>query len=164
MSCLQWIFPRWRRFSYAVKTEIVKICAAVAGILALAAAQDLFPSAFGTKPPLLLVFGCIAGVPAAVAAGLFADALGGLPFGCSAAFFLAAALLTRFLKSFSFPVAIVSAAMYQIWLQLWGGNVPLHTIYAAVIYAAILFPAMRMVMSSVKLHTGIDMRGKEGAR
>jgi hypothetical protein len=147
-----------------VKTEIVKICAAVAGILALAAAQDLFPSSFGTKPPLLLVFGCIAGVPAAVAAGLFADALGGLPFGCSAAFFLAAALLTRFLKSFSFPVAIVSAAMYQIWLLLWGGNVPLHTIYAAVIYAAILFPAMRMVMSSVKLHTGIDMRGKEGAR
>ena len=147
-----------------MKTEIVKICAAVAGILALAAAQDLFPSAFGTKPPLLLVFGCIAGVPAAVAAGLFADALGGLPFGCSAAFFLAAALLTRFLKSFSFPVAIVSAAMYQIWLLLWGGNVPLHTIYAAVIYAAVLVPAMRMVMSSVKLHTGIDMRGKEGAR
>lgn len=157
-------FPHWRRFSYAVKTEIVKICAAVAGILALAAAQDLSPSAFGTKPPLLLVFGCIAGVPAAVAAGLFADALGGLPFGCSAAFFLAAALFTRFMKSFAFPAAIVSAAMYQLWLLLWGGNVPLHAIYATVVYAAIIFPAMQMAMSSAKLHTGIDMRGKEGAR
>ena len=147
-----------------MKTEIVKICVTIVGILALAAAQDMSPAAFGAKPPILLMFGCIAGVPAAVAAGLFTDALGGLPFGCSAVFFLAAALLARFMKSAAFPISVISAAMYQIWLLLWGGNVPTHSIYAAAVYAAILFPAMRMAMLSVKLHTGIDTCGKEGSR
>ena len=156
MSLLRSISRHWRRFSYAVKTEFVKICAAVAGIVALAAAQDLMPTALGTKPPFLLVFGCLSGAPASVAAGLFADALGGLPFGCSAAFFLTVTLLVRCLKSFAFLVTAVSAAIYQIWLLVWGENVPLHSMYAAAAYAVILFPVMRKAIISIKLHTGID--------
>ena len=138
-----------------MKTELVKILAAFTGLLALAAAQDLSPAVFGAKPPLLLVFGCIAGAPAAVAAGLFADALGGLPFGCSAIFFLAAALLSRFLKSFAFLVTILSAALYQVWLGIWGGDAPFITAYVAFAYAAVLFPLVRKMFLSVKQHTGI---------
>ena len=152
---LPWISPHWRRYSYDVKTELVKILAAFTGLLALAAAQDLSPAVFGAKPPLLLVFGCIAGAPAAVAAGLFADALGGLPFGCSAIFFLAAALLSRFLKSFAFLVTILSAALYQVWLGIWGGDAPFITAYVAFAYAAVLFPLVRKTFLAVKQHTGI---------
>ena len=164
MLRLRWIFPRWRRYSYDVKTDLVKILAAFTGLLALAAAQDLAPVAFGAKPPLLLVFGCIAGAPVAVAAGLFADALGGLPFGCSAVFFLAAALLSRFLKSFAFLVAILSAALYQVWLGIWGGDAPFITAYVAFAYAAVLFPLVHKAFLSVKLHTGIHKKDEEGVK
>ena len=161
MSCLQWIFPRWRRFSYAVKTEIAKICAAASALVALAAAQDLSPMAFGTKPPLLLVLGCVAGAPVAIGAGLFADALSGLPFGCSAAFFLGASLLVRFLKPFAFPAAILSAALYQIWMAMWGGDMPLRSAYAAAACAAVLYPMACRVLRSVKRNAGIEtVRGK----
>lgn len=161
---LPWISPHWRRYSYDVKTELVKILAAFTGLLALAAAQDLSPAVFGAKPPLLLVFGCIAGAPAAVAAGLFADALGGLPFGCSAIFFLAAALLSRFLKSFAFLVTILSAALYQVWLGIWGGDAPFITAYVAFAYAAALFPLVRKTFLSVKLHTGIHQCDREALK
>ena len=164
MLRLQWISPRLRRYSYDVKTNLVKIFAAFTGLLTLAAAQDLAPVAFGAKPPLLLVFGCIAGAPVAVAAGLFADALGGLPFGCSAVFFLAAALLSRFLKSFAFLVAILSAALYQVWLGIWGGNAPFITAYVAFTYAAALFPLVRRMFLAVKLHTGIHQCEKESLK
>ena len=155
---LRWISPHWRRYSYTVKTELVKIFAAFTGLLTIAAMQDLAPAMFGAKPPLLLMFGCIAGAPAAIAAGLFADALGGLPFGCSAIFFLAAALLSRFLKPFAFLVAILSAALYQVWLGIWGGNAPFITAYVAFAYAAVLFPLVRKTFLSVKLHTGIQQK------
>lgn len=161
---LRWISPLWRRYSYDVKTELVKSFAAFTGLLALAAAQDLAPTVFGAKPPLLLVFGCIAGAPVAVAAGLFVDALGGLPFGCSAIFFLAAALLSRFLKPFAFLVAILSAALYQVWLGAWGGNAPFITAYVAFAYAAVLFPLVRKAFLSVKLHTGIHQCDKENLK
>ena len=81
-----------------MKTDLTRICAVLLGLVVFAAAQDLSPTLFGTKAPLLLVFGCLAGVPAAIGAGLFADALGGLPFGCSAVFFALAALLVRAAK------------------------------------------------------------------
>lgn len=146
-----------------MKTEIVKICAAITGIIALAAAQDMSPAVFGVKPPLLLIFGCIAGVPAAVAAGLFTDALGELPFGCSTVFFPVAALLSRFLKPLALPVTVTAAALYQVWLLIWGGNVSLHTVCTAAACTVILFPVMRIAMHSIKQHIGIDIRGKESA-
>ena len=122
------------------------------------------PAIYGAKPPLLLVFGCIAGAPVAVAAGLFADALGGLPFGCSAVFFLAAALLSRFLRPFAFPAAIISAALYQIWLGIWGGDAPFASAYVAAGLAAIMHPPVRKAFLAVELHTGIRQCGKEGSR
>jgi hypothetical protein len=156
MSRLRWTFPRWRRFSYVVRTEIVKICAATVALVALAAAQDLSPLAFGTKPPLLLVFGCIAGAPAAIGAGLFTDALSGLPFGCSAVFFFGVALLVRFLKPFAFLATAISAALYQTWIAMWGGDVPMQSAYVAAVYAIILYPVAHSALRSVKRHAGID--------
>ena len=147
-----------------MKTEIVKICAAVVGLVFLAAAQDLAPVVCGAKPPLLLVFSCIAGVPASIAAGLFADALGGLPFGCSAVFFLAASLLTRYLKPFACIVATASAVLYQAWMIIWGGNISMHSSYMTIAYAAILFPLMRRAFLSLKRHAGIDSAGVKGAK
>lgn len=139
-----------------MKTEFVKICAAFTAILALAAVQDISPSVFGTKPPLLLIFGCIAGVPAAIGAGLFADALSGLPFGCSAVYFLAAALAVRFARRFAFLITVLSSALYQIWLAMWGGDTPMQSAYAAFGIAVALYPAACAILHLVKRHAGIE--------
>ena len=147
-----------------MKTESVKICVTIAILIVLAAAQDMAPCAFAVKPPLLLVFGCTAGAPAAAAAGFFTDALGGLPFGCSAVFFVAAALLCRVSKTLAFPAVVAAAGAYQVWLLLWGGNVPLHSIYASVAYVCVLFPAAKAVFVPFKRHLGIDGNGKERAQ
>ena len=156
MSRLRWTSRPSRRFSYAVKTEIAKICAALTALVVLAAVQDLSPVAFGTKPPLLFVFGCAAGAPAAIGAGLFTDALGGLPFGCSAVFFFGAALLVRFLKPFALPAAAVSAALCQLWTAMWGGDVPAHSAYAAAAYAIVLYPVAIRAIGAAKRHAGIE--------
>jgi hypothetical protein len=144
-----------------VNTELVKICAGLSSLLFLAAMQDLAPATFGVKPPLLLMFACIAGAPAAIAAGLFTDTLGGLPFGCSAIFYLVAALLSRLFKPFAFLIAVVSAALYQGWLLLWGESITLYTFYIAIAYAIILFPLAQLVFFPVKKHLGIDAPIKE---
>ena len=147
-----------------MKTEIVKICAALTGLIFLAAMQDMSPVVFGAKPPLLLVFGCIAGVPASIAAGMFADALGGLPFGCSAIFFLAATLLARFLKPFACFVVISSAVLYQAWMIMWGGNISMESSYVTVAYATLIFPVMKIAVEALKRRIGIDIADKEAAR
>lgn len=97
-----------------MRTEYAKTFAAVAGLVILASLQDIVPAVHGAKPPFLLMFSCFAGVPTAVAAGLFADALSGISFGCSAVFYVAAALLVRYFKPFAFPIAVVAAALHQI--------------------------------------------------
>jgi predicted MFS family arabinose efflux permease len=105
-----------------VRTEAAKICAALLGLVVCAAAQDLAPCILGAKPPVLLLFGCCAGIPAAIGAGLFADALGGLPFGCSAFFYAVAALAVRFLpRSLAIITAILFAAA-ALFTALWGGR------------------------------------------
>lgn len=144
-----------------MKTESVKVCAALAALVVLAAAQDLAPVMFWTKPPLLLVFACIAGIPVAIAAGLFADALGAMPFGCSAALFVAAALAARHVRPYAFLVTVASAAAYQLWIVMWGGNIPVHSAYIAAAYAVILYPAAQKLFRSLKLHVGISAPGKE---
>lgn len=145
-----------------MRTEVVKICAAAMALVVLATAQDLSPLALGAKPPLLLVFGCIAGAPVAIGAGLFTDALSGLPFGCSAVFFFGVALLVRFIKPFAFLTTIISAALYQTWIAMWGGDVSMHSAYVAAAYAIILYPMAHWALRSVKRHAGIDDIG-EGA-
>ena len=147
-----------------MKTELTRICAALTALVLLAAAQDLAPVVFGTKPPLLLVFGCVAGAPAAIGAGLFTDALSGLPFGCSAMFFFGAALLVRFLKPFALLTTIVSAAFYQLWMAMWGGDVPAHSSYAAGACAMFLYPVAVHALRAAKRHAGIDAINKGVAK
>ena len=147
-----------------MRTNLVKICAATVALMILAAVQDLSPAIFGAKPPLLLLFGCIAGVPAAIVAGLFTDALSDLPFGCSAVFYLAAALAVRFLKRSAFLAAVLSAALYQAWLAMWGGGAPVRSAYAAFAYAVALYPAACAMLVSAKRHIGIEAVESEGAK
>ena len=147
-----------------MKTELTRICAALTALVLLAAAQDLAPVVFGTKPPLLLVFGCVAGAPAAIGAGLFTDALSGLPFGCSAMFFFGTALLVRFLKPFALLTTIVSAAFYQLWMAMWGGDIPTHSAYAAAACAMILYPVAVHTLRAAKRHAGIDAINKGVAK
>lgn len=147
-----------------MRTDFVKICAATAALLFLAAVQDLSPVIFGAKPPLLLMFGCIAGIPAAIGAGLFTDALSGLPFGCSTVFYVAAALAVRFLRQFAFLTAVLSAALYQIWLAVWGGDASVHSAYPAFACALLLYPVACMALNSVKHHAGIGSVEGEDAK
>ena len=141
-----------------MRTEAVKICALTAALVVLAAVQDLLPVVFGAKPPLLLVLGCICGVPAAACAGLFADALGGFPFGCSVAFFVVAAIVARLVRSMALPITVIAAAVYHMWIVLWGGEIPATpAAYSAAVIAAFLYPAMKAVTAYVRIHSGIDI-------
>ena len=144
-----------------MKTELTKAAAAATGLVILAAAQDIFPVVFGAKPPFLLVFGCIAGIPTAIAAGLFADALSDLPFGCSALFFVAASLAARHLGAAAYLATVAAAALYQLWLIAWGGDMPVSSSCTALAYAAILYPATCMAVRGAKRRAGIDSFGKE---
>ena len=143
-----------------MRTESAKVCAILLGLIGCAALQDLSPCIFGAKPPILLIFGCCAGIPAAIGAGLFADALGGLPFGCSAVFYAVAALAVRFLpKPVAITVAILAAAIYQLWIALWGdGGHAAQTLVGACVAAAVLAPAMFALVGPIRRHIGIDVQ------
>lgn len=143
-----------------MKTEFVRICAVILGIVAFAAAQDVSPTVLDAKPPLLLAFGCVAGIPAAVAAGLFADVLGGLPFGCSAMFFFAAALLVRLFRSVALVVTLGAAVAYQLWLALWGAVAVSDRFVCGVLLVAALFvPPTYAFVRFFKIHIGLDDGG-----
>ena len=151
------IFLRWRRSSSIVRANLAKACAVLLGLVVCAAAQDLSPAILGVKPPFLLVFGCFAGIPAAVGAGLFTDALGGLPFGCSAVFYAISALLARLLGSIAIAIAILAAAVYQLWIALWNdGGDTLYTLSGAVIAAAALSPLMFAAVRLARRRIGLD--------
>lgn len=139
-----------------MRTEIAKVCAVLLGLVVCAAAQDMSPVVLGAKPPFLLVFGCFAGIPAAIGAGLFTDALGGLPFGCSAVFCALAAVAVRATKSLSGVVAIAAAAAYQLWIALWGGGAAVQAIPGALLAAAILTPATRASIRLARRRIGLD--------
>ncbi len=143
-----------------MKTEITRLLAAILGVVACAAAQDVSPTMLGVKPPFLLAFGCFAGVPAAVIAGLFADALSGMPFGCSAAFFAAAALVVRFaLRGWPAKVAaaVAVAGAYQLWISLWyGSHATSRSFAGALLAAAVVAPALYAAMRIARRWIGID--------
>ena len=164
MSPLPWIFRRLRRYSSGVRAELTKICAVLLGLVVCAAAQDMSPAVFGAKPPFLLMFGCFAGIPAGIGAGLFTDALGGLPFGCSAVFCAMAALVVRALKSFAIPAAVLAAVAYQLWITLWGGGGnALRAMPGALLASALLAPATLAFIRLARRRIGIDAR-KEKTR
>ena len=143
-----------------MKTDITRLCAAALGIVFFAAAQDISPMALGAKPPFLLALGCFAGIPTAIVAGLFADALGAMPFGCSAAFFAIVAAAVRFaLRGWAVKVAgvVAAAGAYQLWISLWYG-VPasMEAVAGALLAAAPVAPAMYVAVRVARRWIGID--------
>lgn len=143
-----------------MKAEFTRICAVLLGLVLCAAAQDLSPAVFGAKPPLLLVFGCFAGVPAAICAGLFVDALSGLPFGCSPLVFAVAALVVRLSGPMGIFLAAISAAAYQLWLVPWSaGGVSWAAIACAMVLAAVLAPLTSSALGLARRRIGIDRKG-----
>lgn len=145
-----------------MRTEFVKTLAAIAGIVILATMQDLIPAAYGAKPPFLLMFSCFAGVPTAIVAGLFVDALSGISFGCSAVFYVVAALLVRYFKSSAFLIVVISAALYQVWIIMWGGVTSSASAYMSIVYAIVLYPVGFRIFHNLKLYVGIERNYEEG--
>ena len=143
-----------------MKADLVRLCAALLGLVVCAAAQDLAPTLLGAKPPLLLIFGCLAGIPTAIVAGLFTDALGALPFGCSALFFLAVALFVRLVRPAALVGVMLAAGLYQLWIALWGGTaLPLRALLGALAAAAILAPFLQALLRLSRRRIGIDVKG-----
>jgi len=139
-----------------MNTDLVRVCAAMLGIILFGAMQDMAPAFLGAKPPLLLSFSCIAGIPAALVAGLFADSLGCLPFGCSALFFLAVSIPVRISRKAAIPLTIASAGAFQLWLPLWtDASSSSRSVCGALLSAAVIAPAMAMLIRFAKRHIGI---------
>ena len=112
------------------------------------------------QPPLLLLFGCLAGIPTAIGAGLFTDALGGLPFGCSALFFLAVALFVRFVRPAALAGVMLAAGLYQLWVALWGDTtLSLRPLLGALAMAAVLAPFLLALLRLARRRIGIDVKG-----
>ena len=144
-----------------MRAETAKICAALLGLVVCAAAQDVAPAILGAKPPVLLAFGCFAGVPTAIASGLFVDALGGMPFGCSAVFFGLAALAARAAHRSHIAVAtaivMASAGAHQIWIAMWGGgDASTGAVCVSAACAAVLAPIARAFVDLARRRIGID--------
>ena len=140
-----------------MKTELTKICAALFGLVVCAGIQDMAPTVFGAKPPLLLVFGGLAGIPAAIGAGLFADALGGLPFGGSAFFFAVVALAVRLTGGLSFVILVLAAILYQAGIVLWcRGSMNVQLALGAFLAAAALVPILSAALRLARRRIGID--------
>jgi hypothetical protein len=145
-----------------VKTEVAKICAILLGLVVFAAVQDMSGTVFGAKPPVLLVFGSFAGVPAAIAAGLFADALGDMPFGCSAALFALTAVCIRKAPATA-PFCVSSAAaLHGIWISVWGGAAGLPATAAGVSMALLLAPVMARFIEAMRKHAGLERIKESG--
>ena len=141
-----------------MKAEFARICAVLLGLVVCAAAQDVSPSLMGAKPPFLLAFGCLTGIPSAICAGLFADALGGLPFGCSAIFFAVAAFASRMVKSLSAAVIVFAAGVYQMWIILWGyGFTTIQTIIGAMLSGVVVVPMACAAIQLARRRIGLDV-------
>ena len=143
-----------------MKADLVRLCAALLGLVVCAAAQDLAPTLLGAKPPLLLLFGCLSGIPTAIGAGLFTDALGALPFGCSALFFLAVALLVRLVRPAALVGVMLAAGLYQLWVALWSDAAfSFRPLLGALVAAAVLAPFLQALLRLARRRIGIDVKG-----
>ncbi len=146
-----------------MRTDLVRVCAAALGIVLFASAQDMCPAVLGAKAPFLLSFGCVAGIPAAFAAGLVADSLDCLPFGCSAVFFLAAAILARVFRRAALPLTFLSAGAFQLWLSVWTDVAPsVSGVCGALLSAVAVVPAMAALVGLARRRIGIGGVSPEG--
>ena len=142
-----------------MKADVTRLLAALLGLVVCAAAQDISPAMFGAKAPILLAFGCLAGIPTALFAGLLNDVLGAMPFGCSAMFFLAAAVFTRLARTSAVPTVVLCAVAHQVWASIWGGGMgalSLGGMLVAFVSALVLAPAMRAGLHLARRRIGID--------
>ena len=148
-----------------MKTEAAKIAAILVGLIVSAALQDATPALWGAKIPFLLAFSCTAGLSAALAAGLMADALGFAPFGCSTIFFAAASILLRSLRA---PRAVALpplAFCHVVWCSVCGAAVELPTApFAAVLLALPTGFAYAAAVPFVRRHVGLGASSGETRR
>lgn len=135
-----------------MKTSLVQIVFALLCTVFAAALQDMAPSFGGVKPPFLLALALFAaaaerrpdardgrdaphplraarGLPCALLAGAFEDALSGFPAGCAAGFFVLAYAGARLLRDAARAlrpaarglVTVTAAApLHELWLATWG--------------------------------------------
>ena len=118
-----------------MQTRAVQITFTLICLVAAAAAQELLPSFFGTKAPLLVLFALYTAFQPArkwmlvsLAAGALEDALNGSPTPCSAFFTLFAATGAHFLQPFvrnlraagvGACAAAAAAPIHELWLLTW---------------------------------------------
>lgn len=136
-----------------MKTSLVQIVFTLLCTVFAAALQDMAPSFGGVKPPFLLALALFAaaaerrpdardgraaprhpllaarGLPCALLAGAFEDALSGFPAGCAAGFFVLAYAGARLLRDTARAlrpaarglVTVTAAApLHELWLATWG--------------------------------------------
>lgn len=110
--------------------SVLQFCFSLAVLVLGAAAEELVPKVLGVGFPVLLTavpFMAVRGsgpsaLAFAVIAGAMEDALAALPPMTSSSYFLAVALLARYLGStrvllaFAYPV-------YQVWLAVWFADI-----------------------------------------
>lgn len=112
--------------SFAVRSDFASVVFLLLSLVAGAAIEELTPKFFDTGFPVLLslslVFSrrdsLVESLVAAFAAGAVEDALCGFPPATSATFFVAMALVARFLEM---PRATIVHAypLYIVWLWMW---------------------------------------------
>lgn len=174
-----------------MKTEIVHIVFSIFALTIAAAAQELFPAFGGAKPPFLLMVAlCAAMRPdppdpddgksdrsgglrgwllVAAAAGLFADALDALPFGCATAFAVIACSAARFLRGAAggipsalvgFLAGAIAAPCQEAWFDLWlpaaGAASTLVRFFASALPASIAGAALFAAIPAIAWRIGLD--------
>lgn len=118
-----------------MQTRAVQIIFTLICLVAAAAMQELVPSFFGTKTPLLAVFALYTAfqpsrkwVLVSLAAGALEDALNGSPTPCCTFFTLFTAMGAHFLRPFVHNLApagvgacaaAVVAPIHELWLLTW---------------------------------------------
>lgn len=107
-----------------MKDDLAELALALMALAVGGAAEELLPRCCGIGFPVLLaatVFfarsrGAAVRLAFAAAAGVFEDALSGLPVGTSAVFFMLVAFLARHA---AVAWALVAYPLYEVWLAAW---------------------------------------------
>ena len=138
-----------------MKNRAVQIISFVFGIVLATAMQDLSPSFAGVKPPFviaaILFMAFLAPLPLALVvaavAGLFVDALTGLPVLCATSFLPLLALGSHFVRKGLPEVpspmvgaisTLVAAAIGEVWLTICGFSAVGTELFVRVCAAALL--------------------------
>ena len=160
-----------------MQTKTVQIIFTFICLVVAAAAQELVPSFFGTKAPLLVVFALYTAfqpgrnwMVASLAAGAFEDALNVSPTPCCTFFTLFAAMGAHFLRPFAqklAPAAVgaslaaVAAPIHELWLMTWDilpPNCPLLVrFFASILPAAAAGALVFAVLPAAERVAGLSL-------